>query len=296
MPRINKRINLVGKQFGTMKVLRDLPDKEVNGLLYRQVEIICECGKKSEKIYTSLRFSKSCGCLTHAINKQQATKHGMYKTRVYAIWANMKKRCYNIRLKTYKDYGARGITVCDEWRNGFESFLKWAESSGYSDNLTIDRIDVNGNYTPENCRWVTKYEQCLNKRNTFVVTFNGETKSLAFFCKQLGLNYSFIHKRINKYKWTVEKALTTPTLNKLDNLSKNGKYIVQKVLCENSGTVYASAQEAGKELGLNCKTIQNVCSGANKSLKGLYFKYVYFYYKTEKGDMCHLRQIRSISS
>ncbi len=140
------------------------------------------------------------------------TTHGCAGTRLYEIWCGMKKRCYNSKDKRYKNYGGRGITVCNEWRSSFESFYEWATANGYSDSLTIDRVDVNGNYCPENCRFVTALEQARNTtRNHFVTAF-GETKTISEWAETSGISQDVIKDRLNKLHWTPEEAVSIKTL------------------------------------------------------------------------------------
>ncbi len=120
----------------------------------------------------------------------------MFGTRIYHIWASMKTRCYKQDDKHYKDYGGRGITVCEEWQK-FEGFYRDMGPT-YRDDLTIDRIDVNGNYCKENCRWATKEMQANNTRVNHMVTINGETDTLANVCKKYKLNYKTTHKKLTK--------------------------------------------------------------------------------------------------
>lgn len=143
-------------------------------------------------------------------------------TRLNYIFSAMKKRCYDPNCKSFKDYGGRGITICDEWKNqerttiigtkarnvtkGFVAFKEWALVNGYADNLTIDRIDVDKGYSPENCRWVTVKEQQNNTRKNLLVTYKGQTKTLPQWCEEFGLNYFRTRNRIFNYGWTVEKA------------------------------------------------------------------------------------------
>lgn len=135
--------------------------------------------------------------------------HGLRYTRIYRIWCNMKRRCYNKNDKSYKAYGGRGITVCDEWKFDFLSFYNWAIESGYNDKLTIDRINVNGNYEPCNCRWLDSKSQCNNKSNNHFITFNGETHTMKQWAEKMGISYQTLAQRINKYKWSIERAITT---------------------------------------------------------------------------------------
>lgn len=160
-----KPIDLTGKRFGRLTVIEKTSidtSKEVCWLCQ------CDCGNITKPIRSSdLRRGDaiSCGCFRKEFMSKKQTVHGLENTRVYNIWNNMNYRCYNAKSNNYKYYGSRGITVCDEWRNSVKAFYDWAMSNGYSDDLTLDRIDVNGNYEPSNCRWVTMKVQNNNKRN-----------------------------------------------------------------------------------------------------------------------------------
>ena len=114
-----------------------------------------------------------------------AKRHGESKTRLYCAWQNMKARCYRKSTREYNNYGGRGITVCDEWIHSYENFKGWSIQNGYSDKLTLDRIDVNKGYSPDNCRWITNKEQQNNKRDNVIYTFNGETLTLAQWSEKL---------------------------------------------------------------------------------------------------------------
>lgn len=131
--------------------------------------------------------------------------HGLRKHPLYGVWANMKTRCENPNDKHYSRWGGRGIRVCEEWHD-FKRFYDWAISNGYSEGLTIDRIDNNGNYEPSNCRWVTVLEQNQNKRNVILLTHNGETKTCAEWSRMFGLSKNTVYSRFHK-GWTVEQCL-----------------------------------------------------------------------------------------
>lgn len=130
--------------------------------------------------------------------------------RLYEIYHGIKKRCYNKNSNSYKDYGERGIIMCEEWRNSTDIFIEWALSHGYSDDLTIDRIDVNGNYEPSNCRWATYSQQMMNKRKTKFFEYNGERKSIMEWSEITGISFWVLYQRLVHLKWDTEKALTTP--------------------------------------------------------------------------------------
>lgn len=133
--------------------------------------------------------------------------------KLWNIYHGMKKRCCNQNCKRYKDYGGRGISVCDEWLKGFDSFAVWAYSNGYEEGLTIERKDVNGNYCPENCEWITRREQAYNKRDSIKVEYGGEVKDLMVWCNELGLKYDTVHHRIT-HGWSVEESFKEPVKTK----------------------------------------------------------------------------------
>lgn len=136
-------------------------------------------------------------------------KIAFWNTRLYKTWATMKQRCHNPNDHAYERYGGRGITVCEEWFNDYHQFSKWAKESGYSDDLTLDRIDNNKGYFPGNCRWATYQDQARNRRNTRLATLNGETHDLSTWADITGIERNAIYQRIYR-GWSDEAALTTP--------------------------------------------------------------------------------------
>ena len=141
-----------------MKVIKKMPDKKINGKQRKMVLVECtKCGKQKEvraDVKQTTDYCRGCSSKTH----------GMTKSRLYNIWSNMKSRCNNPTNNRYQYYGGKGITVCDAWLNSFESFAEWANTNGYSEALSIDRINVNGNYEPSNCRWADSFTQAVNKQ------------------------------------------------------------------------------------------------------------------------------------
>lgn len=203
--------DLTGQKFERLTVIKRVNNKK-NGEVMWLCQ--CVCGNKKEVSSNNLLkgLVKSCGCMKKEqdkINLENST-HKLSKTRIYHIWAKIKHRCYNNHNNRYHCYGGRGITVCDEWKNDFMSFYNWSMQNGYNDTLTIDRIDVNGNYEPNNCRWATYVEQGTNTRSNHLITYNGETHCLSEWCRILNLNYARTINRLNVYNWSVEKAFTTP--------------------------------------------------------------------------------------
>ena len=129
--------------------------------------------------------------------------------RLHSIWKNMKTRCNNSNYDKYQYYGGKGVSVCEEWLGSYDTFKEWAIGNGYTDSLTLERIDVNGNYCPDNCKWVTRKEQANNRTTNHFLTYNGETKTAQAWADQTGLDICTILRRI-KTGWSIEKALSTP--------------------------------------------------------------------------------------
>lgn len=176
-------------------------------------------------------------------------KHGMIGTRIYNIWHDMKRRCYCKSRKSYARYGGRGITVCPEWQE-FMPFYDWAMANGYSDNLTIDRIDVNGNYEPSNCRWVTSKEQANNKRNNHMITHNGKTQTITQWADELEINESTLHSRISR-GFSCEKVLTMPKGCRRKSITFNGQTKTVKEWSEYTGIKYRTLSKRIYELHWN---------------------------------------------
>ena len=191
--------SIVGKKINKLTVLDEYLVHK-NNRNYTYCTCKCECGNVVTIIKTNVSrgVTKSCGCLvkekTQLINKT----HGMTKTRLYAIWKAMKARCNNPKCKEYKWYGARGIRVCTEWESDFIAFYEWTKENGYNETLSLDRINVNGNYEPSNCRWVTMKVQERNRRNNVFVTYNGETLTLSEWSEKTGICYPTLKWRYSK--------------------------------------------------------------------------------------------------
>ena len=143
---------------------------------------------------------------------KNAVKHGLSNTRLHRIWHSMYCRCYYKSTNQYKNYGGKGIKVCEEWKHieGFVNFYKWAMANGYKDGLTLDRIDNEKNYSPQNCRWVTYKQQCRNRTNNVYYTFKGETKTSKEWCEIYNISQTTLNDRL-KRNWTLEQALTIST-------------------------------------------------------------------------------------
>lgn len=169
-----------------------------------EIKLLCRCALcGSEKLYPKYNIMHgaltTCGCASR-------TRNGEGDTRLCKIWRGMLRRCGDAKDKSYKYYGGKGVTVCDEWKESYEVFKTWAEANGYKDKLTLDRIDVSGDYCPANCRWVTLLEQANNRSNNRYVTYKDKRMTLSELSRVSGINYSKLSARIKKGQ-SVEEAL-----------------------------------------------------------------------------------------
>lgn len=205
--------NLCGNKYGNLTVIERSRNEQYAKKYSNPVyKCICDCGNI---VYVSAGHLKnghtqSCGCLQKIATSNAAKTHGLSKDKIYRIWISMISRCEDINSTGYCNYGARGISVCAKWRNDFTEFYLWALSNGYKEGLTIERINVDGNYEPTNCTWATCKEQQNNKRNNHFITFNGKTQTMMQWSEELGINYATLNYRINIAKWTIDRALTEP--------------------------------------------------------------------------------------
>lgn len=197
---VSNRHDLSGQRFGLLRVIAEAGRASGQRVTWR---CICDCGGEREVVGGYLVSGQvvSCGC------RNRNRKHGLYGTPLYDRWRAMIQRTTNPRNKRYADYGGRGIRVCREWRESFQAFARDV-GPGFSSELQLDRIDVNGNYEPGNVRWVTRSENERNKRTTRHLTFQGRTHTVAEWAELLDLKAGTIRFRLNKAKWPVERALT----------------------------------------------------------------------------------------
>ena len=200
---LRKQRNLIGKKFGKLLAIEMLGN---NGGGHYKTKVRCDCGNEfvtrdTELIHNRRTQCKICGC--------NFTKHRKTNTRLFNIWQSMKQRCSNKNNQDYYNYGARGIKVCDEWKNDFMIFYNWAIDNGYQDNLTIDRIDYNGNYEPSNCRWATNLQQANNKKNNVYIVYKNKKYTIAELARKYNLEYETFRYRIH-HGWDIEKAIKIP--------------------------------------------------------------------------------------
>lgn len=233
-----KTIDMTGYRTGLITVLERV------GSAQGQTTWLCKCacGKTFIQYGSVLRKGKvkSCGHLWHSRSERQKiayrsiakTKHGASGDRLYFMWASMKSRCYVKSNQSYKNYGGRGITVCDEWKNDFSVFREWALANGYDENAqkgecTLDRINNNGNYEPSNCRWITMLEQCKNRRNAVLITYKGETHTTAEWSEISGLPKHLIYNRY-RYGWKPEEIFSPANQHRPRNPEHHKKPAIAK--------------------------------------------------------------------
>ena len=190
--------DITGRTFGRLTVL-GLDHVTDRGRTYW----LCKCSCADESIVVVRRdalvsgATLSCGCFHRENRSKISTRHGLASSRLYKIWNGMRQRCENSNNPRYDSYGGRGVTICRDWDN-FEDFYNWSLEHGYSDELTIDRIDNNKGYSPQNCRWTDRVTQQNNRQNSHYFTYAGETKTITEWSRCLDMSYSTLWYRINR--------------------------------------------------------------------------------------------------
>ena len=211
---MGKYKDISGKKFGRLTAIKRVgADKQRRSLWLCK----CECGNKTKIRLPNLTtgITKSCGCLQKDIVAERLWKHGLSvdangnTPRLYGIWRNMKQRCFNSKASKYYLYGGKNIKVYKEWLE-YKPFHEWALSNGYKDNLTIDRIDGDKDYCPENCRWATRKQQSRNTSQNHLITYRGRTKTLAGWAEELGIKQRTLSSRLLDYGWNIKKAFIAP--------------------------------------------------------------------------------------
>lgn len=209
--------DLSGKKFGNLTVIERVQSPKRKRVKWK---CLCDCGAVTVTSGDRLirGVTKSCGCLAKKALRDGGLANKKYpddSQRLQQILHGMKNRCNNKNTASYQYYGGRGIQVCDEWNNDFMAFYNWAKNNGYSDELSIDRIDNEKNYEPVNCRWATQSEQMENRRRwerrkTVFVPFRGEAVSIPELSERFSISRELLYDRIRRYKWSAEKAVTVP--------------------------------------------------------------------------------------
>lgn len=218
--------DLANQRFGRQVAVKPCGKNKYGNVLW-----LCKCDCGNEHIVASGKLvqgkSKSCGCYSREIRIQQLQKHGITtggKPRTFIIWNGMKARCLNPNATSYKSYGARGITVCEEWLT-FENFHKWAMSNGYDDGLELDRIDNDKNYCPENCRWVMKSFNAMHQRKNRNIEISGVSMSISAWCREVKMSRSTAYKFLSKGEDSFKKEIEDRILS-----SKGQQYFVNLFL------------------------------------------------------------------
>jgi len=204
-------IDLTGQRFGRL-VVKSYSHKYDR---YSYWLCVCDCGKTAVVRGANLKSGKtrSCGCLHDELSAQriaaQNLTHGESKSRLYGIWSDMKRRCLNCKRNAFERYGGRGIAVDPDWMS-YDAFAVWAYQSGYSETLSLDRVDNDGPYSPQNCRWATKKKQANNKSNNVTFECGKERLTLAQWAERKNISYTTLYGRVFRLGWPIERALTEP--------------------------------------------------------------------------------------
>lgn len=243
-------VDLTGEIIGRLLVIEEIKGYKDKSNVYWKCK--CDCGNTTYVLSSNLigGTTKSCGCLKNEMARERFKTHGDSRPgadlfRLYSIWCGIKQRCNNTHNHAYKYYGGSGISVCKEWEDDYVSFREWSLANGYSDDMTIDRIDCNGDYSPENCRWVDMSVQNNNKDNIRRYEYNGESHTITEWSDITGISFTTLYGRIVHRNWSIERALTAPVrtqhYNNVNDIEYNG--------------VTHSLREWSNILGINYSTL-----------------------------------------
>lgn len=270
--------DLTGQTFGYLTVIERVYDPS-----YTRAHWRCKCKCGNETVVPTYRLNSgdttSCGCKRY---ESKNYTHNMKHTRIYETWCGMKKRCYNPAEKSYIHYGAKGITVCEEWLHDFIAFYKWSMDNGYTDELTIDRIDNSKGYSPDNCRWITHAEQQRNRTNNVYTEYEGERITLSELSRRTGVSSSAIYSRRKsaiKHKgfFTTEDLLYPQRYDriyteKFYNQKRPGRRLIG-MYSKDGKLLKKMYLRDVKELGFSRTAVGNCLAGRAKSSGGYIWKY-----------------------
>jgi hypothetical protein len=246
---------IIGQKFGRLTVIGITTHHNY----MKRVTVICDCGAEKIVFVRNLKTgaTRSCGCLQLEKRNPFATFHGLRKHPLYNVWSGLKDRCKNPNLYSYKDYGGRGITACEEWKNSFQSFYDWAIKNGWEKNLEINRINNDGNYEPSNCNFVTPKENSRNRRNNVIIEYNGQSKVLAEWADIYQIELRTLWARIFQYNWDLQKAFNTP-INEFRNRNILTKEQVLEIYLSSDSTI-----ELSQKYSVSQPTISAIKTGRN---------------------------------
>lgn len=217
-------IDMTGRQCGLWTVIERGPNR-ITPCGNTEAMWLCECQCGTRRLVRAADLrngaSKSCGCYRRQRASEASTRYACKDQRLYTIWAGMCYRCEDPKHPSYSLYGGRGVKVCDEWKEDFDCFARWAYQAGYHDKLTLDRIDVDGDYCPVNCRWATPKEQANNRRTCVYIEYAGKSQTATQWAEEFNISPSTLLGRL-RCGWSVEAALTEPTKQKRHSLTYQG--------------------------------------------------------------------------
>lgn len=269
----------IGDRFGLLTIIQEVePHITPCGTIRRRVLCKCDCGNTTIRSLINLNKGNthSCGCINKKrigdLNRKYTDEQR--NSFLYSTWNGIKQRCFDTRSSHYKYYGEKGVTICDEWLNDFTKFFEWCIANGASKGLTIDRIDVNGNYEPSNCRWVDAIAQANNKSKNRLIEYNGEKLTVMQWSRKTGIKEATIRMRLDRYGYSVGEALGYETHEtKQYDRENRRKPIEQYSLNGELLKSWDSVQVASESLGISIHSIRKCAIGVYKTGNGFIWKY-----------------------